>query len=158
MKVFFINQSTIGVIRNDGSQFNIFLNSDSGKIFYRYKIDSISKIKHPGIYLGTDINGNHYFIHNHYEVGFASIASLAEFSKGRKLYLDETKCLNPQTEILRIAIGYVNDRIRYSLINDNCQTLTNDACHNRKRSESVNNWVGGLALVALFALIVKAAS
>lgn len=158
MKVYFINHSTIGIIRNDGSQFNIFLNSDSGKIFYRYKIDSISKIKHPGVYLGTDINGNHYFIHNHYEVGFASIVSLAEFTKGKRLYLDERKCQNSQTQIIKIAIQSVNDRRRYSWINDNCQTLTNDACNNSKESESVNNWVGGIALIALFALIVKAAS
>lgn len=158
MKVFFINHSTVGVIRNDGSQFNILLNSDSGKIFYRYKINSISKIKHPGVYLGTDISGKHYFIHNHYDVGFATIVSLTEFSKSRKLHLDERPCKNSQIEVIEVAIRYVNDRRRYSLLNDNCQTLTNDSCNNRKESESVNKLVDRLALVVLFALFVKAAS
>lgn len=158
MKAFLTNYQTIIVTRSTGGHLTIFLNDSSGQIFYRYKINSISKIPHPAIYLGNDIHGNQYFIHNHYEVGYASIVSKSVFSKGQRIYRDERGCQNTPKDIIRIGLRYVNNQIRYDWLSDNCQTLTSNACNNIKQSESINNWAKGLALFALVAIVIKASS
>lgn len=65
---------SVNIFLSTGEILTIYFNDNSGKAYYRHKINTISGIKHPGIYLGTDNLGNNYFAHNHYHFGKPTIS------------------------------------------------------------------------------------
>jgi hypothetical protein len=93
MRNFYLYNNRVEIVKNDGSIFTIYFNENSGKVYFRYKIGTISKVKHPGIFLGVDAWGNGYFLHNHYHYGRAHITTETEFKKGMPLYISKEKML-----------------------------------------------------------------
>lgn len=133
----------------------LYFNQDSGKVFYRSKIGTLSDVKHAGIFLGVDRAGNRYFMHNHYKTGRPAIVSQAEFAQGSPLALYEGESINTPLETIRIGLEQVMNAEPYTWHSYNCQTFVNHARSNKRVSEDVNRWMSGLALVALVALGIK---
>lgn len=156
MKNFYIYPDRVDIVKNDGTIFPIYFTPDSGKVYYRYKIDTISSVKHSGIYLGIDWFGNRYFLHNHIQNRKAAIVTEAEFTKGNPLYLYNEKCTNAPLKVIEIGLRHVLKGERYHFLNYNCQTLTNSACHNQRRSEDAEKWIGR-GLLGLFAAVLLGA-
>jgi hypothetical protein len=140
----------------NGQSFTVYFTKDSGKIFYRFKIDTISNVKHTGILLGIDSNGNRLYMHNHFQTGRPAIDSERNFSKGMPLYRYEQQPSNPPLKIIEYGLQQVLEGKEYNWLNYNCQVYTNLAANNQAKSESVNNWVGGLLLAGIALFGIKA--
>ena len=85
MRTYKLYNNRVEIINNNGSVFTIYFNENSGKVYFRYKIGTVSQIKHPGIFLEVDANGKGYFLQNHYHYGKAHITTEMEFAKGMRL-------------------------------------------------------------------------
>jgi hypothetical protein len=149
MKNFYLYNDSVEIVKNDGSIFTIYFNENSGKVYFRYKIGTISQMKHPGILLGADANGVGYFLHNHYHYGKAHITTQKEFVKGMPLYICNDKCSNTQLTVIEIGLNEILRGESYKPITYNCQTCTNTACHNQRKSEDAEKWVGRAVLALL---------
>lgn len=57
MRSFYLYNNRVEIFKNDGTIFTIYFNANSGKVYFRYKTGTISQVKHPGIFLGVDVNG-----------------------------------------------------------------------------------------------------
>jgi hypothetical protein len=156
MRNFYLSANSVDVVNNNGSIFTIYFNEHSGKVYYRNKIDTVVNIKHPGIYLGKDINGTGYFLHNHYHYGKAHITTQADFTKGEKIYLYNEMCSNSPREVIRIGLNEVLRGERYKPISYNCQTFTNTACHSIRKSDDAERMLAGVAGVALLFVFLGA--
>lgn len=124
---FEMQQDCVNLFLPNGETLIIYFTEDTGKIFYRDKIGTISKVKHPGICLGNDANGVRFFVHNHYEVGSASVASKSSFGKGMILTESNEQCSNETLQRIYIALDQVIRSKRYHALSNNCQTLKNQA-------------------------------
>lgn len=156
MKNFYLYNNRVEIVKNDGSIFTIYFNENSGKVYYRFKTGTISKVKHPGIFLGVDAWGTGYFLHNHYHYGKAHITTQAEFTKGQPIYIYNEKCSNTPLKVIEIGLNEILRGESYKPITYNCQTYTNTACHNQRKSAAVDKWVGGIALASLALLFIGA--
>lgn len=115
---------------------------------------TISQIKHPSISLGVDANGIGYYLHNHYHYGKAHITTEKEFAHGMPLYIYNEKCSNTPLKVIEIGLNEMLRDESYKPVSYNCQTYTNTACHNQRKSEDVEKWVGSIAAgLLLFAFI-----
>lgn len=157
MRNFYLYNNRVEIVNNDGTIFTIYFNENSGKVYYRYKIGTISQIKHPGIFLGVDIWGKGYFLHNHYHYGKAHITTEAEFKKGQPIYIYNQKCSNYPLKVIEIGLNEIFRGERYKAVTYNCQTFTNTACLNKRKSTDVEKWVGGILLTSLALLFIGAA-
>lgn len=154
MKDYILYQNRVDIIENNGAVKRIFFNENSGKVYFRYKIGSLIGIKHPGIYLGVDIHGIEYFLHNHYQFGTACLVTGNEFKQGMPIGLYELKYTNPQLRVIQIALDEVKRKERYHVVNYNCQDYVNLATNNQRKSESIekiasNLFVGTLLFAGL---------
>lgn len=156
MTNYIIHNNRVEIINNNGSVFTIYFNKNSGKVYYRYKVGTLSNIKHPGIFLGVDLNGVGYFLHNHYHYGKAHITTEKEFAQGMPLYVYNEKCSNTPLKVIEIGLNEMFRGESYKPISYNCQTYTNTACHNQRKSEDAEKWVGGIALVSIALLLIGA--
>ena len=157
MKNFYLYNNSVEIVNNDRSIFTLYFNENSGKVYFRYKVGTISQVKHPGIFLGVDAYGVGYFLHNHYHFGKAHIASESEFKKGKSLYIYNEKCSNTPLKVIEIGLNEMLREESYKPITYNCQTFTNTACHNQRKSEDVDKWIGRVAM-ASFALLIFGAA
>ena len=157
MKNFYLYNDHVEIIKNDGSIFIICFNEHSGKVYYRFKIGTLSKVKHPGIYLGEDTYGVDYFLHNHYHFGKAHITTAKDFIKGMPLYIYNEKCSNTPLKVIKIGLNEILRGESYKPITYNCQTFTNTACHNQRKSADVEKWVGGILFSSLALLMLGVA-
>jgi len=148
----------VDVYLSNGQILTINLNENSGKAYFRYKIDTISQIKHPAIFIGTDCYNIEYFIHNHYQIGTASLVIRSEFDKGNPIYIYKEKCSNDRMTVLSRVFSHLMRGERYNFITYNCQTMVNDACDNQRRSQAAENWAAGLAITGALALLLAACS
>ncbi|HMJ71392.1 MAG TPA: hypothetical protein VK508_20995 [Cyclobacteriaceae bacterium] len=146
MKTFHLTHSRVEIHLNEVRIITIYFNQNSGKVYYRSKINTISEIKHTGIYLGVDIYGTPYFIHNHYQGGRPSIVTLEDFSKGQTIQEYAHSPKNGAIEIIRKALEEVVRGEQYHPVHYNCQTLVNIACNLKRQSEDVDKWMGRLFL------------
>jgi len=154
MKNFYLYNNSVEIVNNNGSISTIYFNENSGKVYFRYKIGTLSNIKHPGIFLGVDLNGNGYFLHNHYHYGKAHITSEKEFAQGMPLYIYNGKCSNTPLKVIEVGLNEMLRGESYKPVSYNCQTYTNTACHNQRKSEDAEKWIGRAAAgVLLFAFI-----
>lgn len=154
MKNFYLYNDKVEIVKNDGSIFTIYFNQNSGKVYYRYKVGTLSNIKHPGIFLGVDLNGNGYFLHNHYHYGKAHITTEKEFAQGMPLYIYDEKCSNTPMQVIKIGLNEMLRGESYKPVSYNCQTYTNTACHNQRKSEDAEKWVGRVSVgLLVFAFI-----
>ncbi|MBK7682268.1 MAG: hypothetical protein IPJ26_07265 [Bacteroidetes bacterium] len=158
MRTYKLHNNKVEIVINDGSIFTIYFNENSGKVYFRYKIGTISQVKHAGIFLGVDINGSGYFLHNHYHYGKAHITTQSEFVKGMPLYLYNEKCSNTPLKVIEIGLNEILRGESYKPISYNCQTYTNTACYNQRKSPDAEKWVDGLVLGSLVFLLFSAIS
>lgn len=154
MTNYILHNNRVEIINNNGSVFTIYFNKNSGKVYFRYKVGTLSNIKHPGIFLGVDLNGIGYFLHNHYHYGKAHITTEKEFAQGMPLYIYNEKCSNTPLKVIEIGLNEMFRGESYKPVSYNCQTYTNTACYNQRKSEDADKWVGRVAAgLLLFAFI-----
>lgn len=156
MKSFYLTNSTLYVYLHNGSTLTIVLNADSGKTYFRFKIQTVSQVKHTGIYLGTDRFGTHYIMHNHYDNGRPCIVAFDDFKKGQDLYVYDINPVNSLLRVIEIGLNEILRGERYDSVNYNCQTFVNLACINKRKSDDVEKWisrvfVGGLVFLGIAA-------
>lgn len=156
MKNFYLYDSHVIVVNDDGNSSTFYFNTNSGKVYYRFKTGTISQVKHPGIFLGVDYNGIGYFLHNHYHYGKAYITTEMEFANGQPLYLYSEKCSNTPLKVIEVGLNEILRGERYKALTYNCQTYANSACHNNRTSADVEKWVGGILLGSLALLVISA--
>jgi hypothetical protein len=149
MKNYTLYQSCVDIIDDYGTFKRIYFNENSGKVYFRYKIGSIIGIKHPGIFLGIDLDGTEYFLHNHYQLGTAYLVTGSEFKQGMPINLYELKYTNPPLTVIRIGLEEVMKKEPYHVINYNCQDYVNLASNNQRKSESLEKIASNLALGTL---------
>jgi hypothetical protein len=142
MNTYRLCSNRIEIINNDRIFLIIHFTENSGKVYYRYKIDTISGIKHPGISLGVDTNGIGYFLHNHYLNGKAVIVTEQEFAQSKPLYPYMNKSSNDVQRVIETALYEAAKGQQYHPITYNCQTYVNIVVHNKRESEDVNKWAG----------------
>jgi hypothetical protein len=133
---------TLCVYMTNGATLVIFLNENSGKVYYRFKIDTVSQVKHTGIHLGTDRFGTHYMMHNHYENGRPCIVTLEGFTKGKEYYEYHIDPENAPFRVIEIALNEIIRGEQYDSVSYNCQTFINVACINKRKSDDVDKWIG----------------
>ncbi len=149
MRNFILYQNCVDILENNGMYKRIFFDTNSGKTYWRYKIPNLVGTKHSGIYLGTDIYGVEYFLHNHYHIGHACLVTINEFRQGLPLEIYNEKCINPPLKVIEIALKQAVKREPYHALNYNCQGYTNEACNNHRKSEDVGKWSERLFLFSL---------
>jgi len=69
MQNLYLYNNRFEIVKTEGNLFTIYLNENSGKVYFRYKIGAVSQVKHPGIFLGVYAYGIGYFLRNHYHFG-----------------------------------------------------------------------------------------
>ncbi len=147
----------VDLVYSDGSHAIVYLNKDSGKVYYRRKINTVSDVKHTGIYLGKDVLGVNYFMHNHYLVGKPIIATETEFRKGKDIFLSNEYSQNSLLTVLGNALAAIIRGEKYDSVKYNCQSFTSEACNNIRHSPDVERWKG-FAVLGLFAFAMVALS
>lgn len=152
MRTYELHNNRVEIANNNGSVFTIYFNENSGKVYFRYKIGTVSQIKHPGIFLGVDAYGKGYFLHNHYHYGKAHITTEMEFAKGMPLYIYNDKCSNSPLKVIQLGLNEILRGESYKPVSYNCQTFTNSACHNTRKSEDADKWISRVALASLLLL------
>ena len=144
------------VFYSSGDFTDIYLNSDSGKVIWREKINTINKVKHEGVIIGEDINGRAIIAHNHYHFGSVKLDSLHGFSKGKQVYYSDKQCVNPPKRVIKNILNQAIEARLYEVLTNNCQHATNKACSNKSKSEDINKWLGGLALTGVVFGVISA--
>ena len=136
----------------------IELNEDSGKVVWRQKNDfwgRLLNVRHTGIYVGSDMSTKeNIYIHNHILQGYAHITTEQMFSQGLPIYFDLDICTNSPLKVIQIALSYVQDRVKYRLLDENCQILTSNACTNLKKSPDAEKVFGITALSIFVGLVL----
>jgi hypothetical protein len=156
MKSYHLYNDHVDLAMTSGKILRFWLNEWSGKIVFRYKINTISDVEHPGIVLGYDQSGAWYYMHNHFQYGRPIIEVQEQFSKGKQLYISNHQSSYQQTVILKRGLEEVLQARSYNWLNYNCQIFVNRVCFDENKSEAVENWTGGLAFGALLFLGIKA--
>jgi hypothetical protein len=149
MRNFSLHTNFVDIIENTGALKRIYFDANSGKTYWRFKVPNIVGTKHSGIYLGSDSFGVQYFLHNHYHIGHACLVTAKEFSLGQSIKLYDEKCTNHPLKVIEIALNQALRKEAYRPFNYNCQSYTNEACHNHRGSEDVGKWGERLLLFSL---------
>lgn len=133
----------------------INITKDSGRICWRYKTDPWMPIPHTGIYAGVDDYGTGYVIHNHYSHnnGKPDITTFSKFAAGEPVKWKKSKCQNTRMEVLQKGLNQVHNARPYRYLSYNCQTMTNIACHNESKSDTVEAVFFGLGVLAIGAAL-----
>ena len=146
----YLKGNVLLIVLNTGQKKWIRLDDNSGRILTRLKVNSLTNVQHPGIWLGTDYyTGEGYVIHNHYHFGSAHIATLPTYAAGQQVYWKEGRCTNDPMNVINTGLAHVIEGKPYNWLNYNCQTFANTACYNKPVSEDVNKWFE-VALGVLF--------
>lgn len=144
MKNYKLYQNYVDIVENNGTFKRIFFNENSGKVYFRNKIGSLIGIKHPGIFLGVDLYGTEYFLHNHYQLGTACLVTGDDFKQGMLIGLYELKYTNPPSRVIEIALNEAIRKEKYHVVNYNCQDYVNLATNNQRKSESIQKITSNL--------------
>lgn len=140
----------------NGETKRIRLTKDSGRIVTRKKVNTVSSVNHPGIFVGKDIlTSEDYILHNHYKLfKTAGISNFREYASGQKVHWDNRPCKNSPLKILEIGLQHMLRREQYYWLDYNCQTTVNDACNNSRTSEDIRKWISRIAFGVAACLIV----
>lgn len=141
-----------------GNVVRLWFNEWSGKIIYRYKLDTISNVKHPGIFIGFDKQRNNYYMHNHFEHGRPIIEIEQGFAKGQQLYISTRQSKFGVFNVIQNALKEVVRDSSYNWNSYNCQTCVNRVCFNENKSESIESWAKGILAGLFFIAGTKAFS
>lgn len=145
---------------SNGTTKLIRLTEDSGRVVTRKKVDTISNVNHPGIYVGVEVHTDEPFIlHNHYRIfKTAGVSPFYEYAAGEKVSWDVRACVNDKMLVLQKGLHQAVLRKKYHWLTNNCQITVNDACSNQRISEDVGKWASRIAFGLFAALVIKAAS
>lgn len=146
---FYTYNDCVYILLTDGTSLTLNFNQFSGKAYFRYKIDTVSKIKHPGIYIGSDNAGIQYVAHNHYLYGKPVLVPLLEFTQGQELYPYPEYATNPPLIVIEKAMRGIQKEERYTPLLFNCQDYVNEALSDKRRSPAIENTFTGLAVLGL---------
>jgi hypothetical protein len=139
---------------SNGNYKDIYYTANSGKPYFRYKIDTISDVRHTGIFIGKDYWGQAYYVDNHYKAGSPRLITENEFTLGKPMYQYNINCTNAWDVIISKALDHVLRQRSFNAVTYNCQSLTNDCCNNSLASEDAMKWVGrAAASVGIFLLL-----
>jgi len=130
----------------------LHFNQDSGKAFFRYKINTISGIKHPGIFIGCDNSGVRYVAHNHYRYGKPVLVTWEEFAQEQNTFAYPEYATNPHLVVIEKALNGILKGEKYTAFIFNCQVFVNEALADKRRSPATENIFAGLALFGLLLL------
>lgn len=148
--------TVIAMLATENEFLNIHYTIDSGRPITRSKIDTITRVLHPGIILGKDKYGFTWVAHNHIDHKRPVFERLHDYTLGQPYIFDDRPTKYSQLEIVTRAIDEVIAGQRYHPINYNCQTFVNMVVDDSHKSESVDNisdWaIGGGLLLALLGL------
>jgi hypothetical protein len=145
----------------NGDYLKIYTDEISGTPFERIKKNTITGIWHPGIYIGQTENNIQIFAHNHFKVGRPSVATRAQFEQGKLLYPYNRICNVPKENRIRITLEQIIEGKPYDVLSYNCQHFVNISCLKEKKSDSINNAIAGLGILAgvfLLAGVITAAT
>lgn len=112
--------------------------SDSGKIVYRKKINTLMGIDHPGIILGEDEDGYLWVMHHHYMNIYPTVERVDRFSLGEMVYYDPRHVDYGQREIVERAISHWIERREYNWLWQNCQHFVNGIAQDDHYSEAID--------------------
>lgn len=156
----YLQDNLLLIVLDTGQKKRIRLDGNSGKILTRPKVNSLTNVQHPGIWLGTDYyTGEGYVIHNHYHFGGAHIATFPAYAAGQQVTWKAGRCTNDPMRVINTGLAHVVLGKPYDWLNYNCQTFANTACYNKPVSEDVNKWFEvalGVLLVGVAATALKA--
>ncbi len=156
MQKFTLTRSGVTIYLSDGRVLLLHFNTDSGKVFYRYKIGTLSDVKHPGIFIGFDRAGRKYFMHNHYHTSKPSIVSEKEFTQGLPIALYKGEAVNSRLKTLELGLAQILQGEPYNWHTYNCQSFVNRARNNQSKSDDVEKWTNGLLAGLLLIIGIKA--
>lgn len=125
-------------VKKHGTTSALYMTSDSGKIIYRDKVDTIIGIKHPGIVLGADAWGTVWVIHNHYQIGHPQIVTLKSFADGNSFFYDNRPVFYSPMQIIERAIWHWMQKKEYNWLFNNCQHFVNRVTQNQHYSETID--------------------
>ena len=137
-------------IQNGNTITWIFFTKNSGRIIYRDKVDTLMNVTHPGIILGQNSRGEELVIHNHYQIGYAEIVTLKEFTLESKFFFDPRKVFYNTRVIIDRAIKSWKERKPYEWLTNNCQQFVNRVVTDKNFSEDIDKiseralWLGGI--------------
>jgi len=145
---------------SNGTTKLIRLTEDSGRVVTRKKVDTISNVNHPGIYVGVEVHTDEPFIlHNHYRIfKTAGVSPFWEYAAGEKVHWDNRICVNDKMLVLQKGLDQAIRRKKYHWLTNNCQITVNDACNNERKSEDVGKWIGRIALGVFAVAVIKVAT
>ncbi len=145
---------------SNGTTRLIRLTEDSGRVVTRKKVDTISNVNHPGIYVGVEVHTDEPFIlHNHYRIfKTAGVSPFWEYAAGEKVHWDNRICVNDKMLVLQKGLNQAILRKKYHWLTNNCQITVNDACRNERKSEDVGKWIGRIAFGIFAAAVIKVAT
>jgi len=156
MKNFYLYEDRVEIVRENGQKLSIYFDSNTGSIHFRYKINTISGVRHPRICLGYDMNGNYYYMHNHEDHRRPVIETAVDFAKSQQLFLNERQSSYNRLTIVERGLNEIQRSQSYQKLGYNCQVFVNRICFNENRSEAVENWSGGIAVSLLLLFGIKA--
>lgn len=136
----------------------LMFTSNSGKIIYRDKVDTLIGIKHPGIILGDDIYGITWVIHNHYQIGYPEIVTLDAFAIGVNVLYDNRAVSYNHEEIVNRSISSWQNKMQYDWLWHNCQHFVNEVAQGKRKSETLNRVGDNLIAAGLIKSLIGVAS
>lgn len=136
MKNYSLYKDRVELTIDNSGTFTIYFNENSGKVYFRYKNGSMPGIKHPGIFLGVDVNGNGYFLHNHNYYGKAHISHEMEFRKNMQIYTYKEKWSNVPLKAIEHGLNEMLRGVSYNPVSFNLHPLTNNALYYQEPKEN----------------------
>lgn len=158
MKNYYINRNTIGLPAKNGGTIVLTLTSNSGRIVYRDKINTLIGVKHPGIELGIDQHGKRWVLHHHYENNYPAIEREDLFAKGEPVFYDLREVNYNKFEIVQRSLDAWNNGTEYHWLWNNCQHLVNNVTRNKNSSEAIDQISNGAMITGGVMALIGLAS
>lgn len=151
-------QTVISIVTSEGF-LEIFKTVDSGKVVTREKIDTLTKVFHPGVIIGKDIYNRVWVAHNHYSNNRPTFDLLETFRQEKEVLPDNRPLGFSKQEIVTRAIAEVNKGKTYHWLTYNCQHFVNTIVRAEHTSEAVDRitdtGIGAGLLLSLIGLLAE---
>ncbi|HLG41026.1 MAG TPA: hypothetical protein VI461_15200, partial [Chitinophagaceae bacterium] len=92
------------LVTKNGDVLEIYECIHSGRVITREKIDTLTKVFHPGIIIGEDQYGRRWVAHNHYLNKHPMFDLIEKFSEGKTWLWDPRSVNYDRDEIVERAI------------------------------------------------------
>jgi hypothetical protein len=141
MELYRLYDDGVEILTTNNTNTFISFTEETGNIYFRLKVDTLSNVKHPGIVLGENEMGERCFMHNHYANGRPFIDPENKFSKGMPLFVYPREATSDRLVIIERGLEELVKQRPYNKFNYNCQTFVNLVCFQENKSEDVNKWI-----------------